>query len=47
MIKNIFAFIGFVVTLLAIAGSFDVGNFTLIYGPEKVECIKVEGSAKK
>lgn len=47
MIKNIFAFIGFVVTLLAIAGSFGVGNFTLIYGSEKVECIQVEGGSKK
>ncbi len=47
MIKNIFALIGFVVTILAIAGSFGVGSFTLIYGPEKVNCIEIKDEAKK
>ena len=40
IIRNILALVGAAVLVLWIAGSFGIGNFTFIYGPEKVVCAK-------
>ena len=38
--RLIFAFIGAFVLLLAVLGTFGIGNFVLIYGPDKITCTK-------
>ncbi len=38
MIKNLFALIGFAMTLLYVLGLFGIGNFVFYYGPEKRIC---------
>ena len=40
IIRNILALIGAAVMVLWITGSFGIGNFTFIYGPEKVVYLK-------
>lgn len=40
MIKNLLAIIGASVIFLAVMGSFGVGSFVLMYGPEKITCDK-------
>lgn len=42
MIKNVLAFIGAFIIFLSILGSFGIGNFVLMYVPEKIVCNEVE-----
>jgi hypothetical protein len=42
MIKTILAIVGGGVIFLAIMGSFGVGNFVLLYGPNKITCTEAE-----
>lgn len=38
--KTLLAWIGGVVVIFAILGSLDIGNFVLMYGPDKMVCTK-------
>ncbi len=38
--KNILAVIGGFVVLLAVLGMFNIGNFVLMYSPDKISCVK-------
>lgn len=42
MIKNILAIVGAGVIFLAVMGSFGVGDFVLMYGPNKIACTEAE-----
>ena len=39
-LKTLFTIVGGFVTIFYILAVFNIGNFTMIYGPEKVNCIK-------
>jgi hypothetical protein len=38
--KTVFALIGAFVVFLAVLGTFNIGNFVLIYSPDNVTCTK-------
>ena len=38
--KTVLAFIGGYVLLLFVLGSFNIGNFVLMYSPDKITCTK-------
>lgn len=38
--KTIFAWIGGFVWFLAVLGMFNIGNFVLMYSPDKITCTK-------
>ena len=38
--KTLFALIGAFVMFLALLGTFDIGNFVLMYSPDKISCTK-------
>jgi hypothetical protein len=38
--KNVLALVGGLVMLLAILGTFNIGNFVLMYSPDKISCVK-------
>jgi len=38
--KTMFAIIGCFVIVLGVLGSFGIGNFVLMYGPDKITCTK-------
>ena len=38
--KTFLAFVGGFVLFLAVLGSFNVGNFVLMYSPDKISCVK-------
>lgn len=38
--KTLLACFGGVVVVLAVLGAFGVGNFVMMYGPEKIVCAK-------
>lgn len=38
--KTIFAIIGAFTILLGLLGAFGVGNFVMIYSPDKISCVK-------
>lgn len=40
--KTLLAIIGGFVLFLAVAGMFGIGNFVLMYGPDKISCVKGE-----
>ena len=38
--KTLFALIGAFTVFLGILGTFGVGNFVMIYTPDKISCVK-------
>ena len=38
--KTLLAIIGSFTLVLGVLGAFGVGNFVMIYGPEKISCLK-------
>jgi hypothetical protein len=40
--KTFLAVIGGLVLFLAVASMFGIGNFVLMYGPDKISCVKGE-----
>jgi len=38
--RNFLAFVGGLTVILAVLGSFGVGNFMYIYGADKITCTK-------
>ena len=38
--KAVLAIIGAFTVFLALLGSFGVGNFVMIYSPDKISCVK-------
>lgn len=38
--KTLFALIGAFTVFLGLLGSFGVGNFVMIYSPDKISCVK-------
>jgi hypothetical protein len=38
--KTILAVVGGFVLALAILGTFNIGNFVLMYSPDKISCVK-------
>ena len=38
--KTMFAAIGGFVVLLAVLGTVNIGNFVLMYSPDKISCVK-------
>jgi len=38
--KTVFAVIGGFVLFLALLGTLNIGNFVLMYSPDKISCVK-------
>ena len=38
--KTIFAIVGAFTVALVILGTFGIGNFVMIYSPDKISCVK-------
>ena len=38
--KTLFAIVGGFVVFLAVLGTLNVGNFVLMYSPDKISCVK-------
>jgi len=38
--KTVLAFIGGFVLFLSVLGMFNIGNFVMIYSPDKINCTK-------
>ena len=38
--KTMFAIVGAFTVALSILGAFGIGNFVMMYGPDKISCVK-------
>ena len=38
--KTMFAIVGAFTVVLGILGAFGIGNFVMIYSPDKISCVK-------
>jgi hypothetical protein len=38
--KTMFAIVGAFIVALSVLGALDIGNFVMIYSPDKISCVK-------